>query len=115
LLTSQYDGKLYRYDPKTGETEVVCNFLNTLMVLWHATITADGTIYAALSGGRMGNPNNPYEVMFGQRGVIMKVRTADESFSIVPGSDELQDPAEANPRAFQNGWSAVRDESPMPC
>ena len=93
LLTLQYDGRIYRYDQNTQETEIVCGFFNSPMVLWSAAVGKGKEIYVAMSGGRMANPKNPFEVLFGLSGGILRVDTANEAYAVLPGTTELQDPS----------------------
>lgn len=92
LLGVQKDNSVYQWNPETGDAELVCRFLNTPMLLWRASPLPDGTFYVTMSGTRW--PGHPDEVAFGQGGVILHIDHRNESMTVVPGSDQLQDPSE---------------------
>ena len=92
LLTVQKTNSVCRYDPTSGEAEIVCQFANTPMLLWRAIAAPNGDIYCSLSGTRQ--PDNPFVVAFGEGGALLRVRPQDEKMWIIPGNSDLQDPGE---------------------
>jgi hypothetical protein len=92
LVTVQKDNSVVLYDPESNQSQVVCSFENTPMVLWRAVPAGQNTMYCCMSGSRW--PQYPGEIAFGQRGAIFHVEHGTESMRLIPGSDELIDPCE---------------------
>jgi hypothetical protein len=91
VLGVQANNSAYRFDPATGEIEVLFQLSNTLAFLWRVIPTKAGLLYASLSGTR---PPGGGNLQWGIRGIVFSIDLVREIIAPVPGFERLVDPVD---------------------